>query len=110
MIRYLFVVLQVLAAGAIAMSLGPSQGDSLAQPGIRTYAAYPPQISRMQFLSDDGYAVHTAELKPKRNYDFVRFGRSAPTKKASYDYIRFGKRSSNPLAAFRNVKIQNRRK
>ncbi|KAK6741590.1 hypothetical protein RB195_009450 [Necator americanus] len=37
------------------------------------------------------------EYKPKRNYDFVRFGRSGPAKKASYDYIRFGKRSSDRM-------------
>ncbi|CAJ0600358.1 unnamed protein product [Cylicocyclus nassatus] len=38
--------------------------------------------------------VRLMQYKPKRNYDFVRFGRSgSPSKKASYDYIRFGKRS-----------------
>ncbi|CAB3402110.1 unnamed protein product [Caenorhabditis bovis] len=31
-------------------------------------------------------------FKVKRDYDFVRFGRSAPSKKASYDYIRFGRK------------------
>ncbi|EYC27880.1 hypothetical protein Y032_0008g230 [Ancylostoma ceylanicum] len=40
------------------------------------------------------------EYKPKRNYDFVRFGRSSPAKKASYDYIRFGKRSDSRAAAY----------
>ncbi|CAI2348428.1 unnamed protein product [Caenorhabditis sp. 36 PRJEB53466] len=32
------------------------------------------------------------QFKMKRDYDFVRFGRSAPSKKASYDYIRFGRK------------------
>ncbi|CAI4228985.1 unnamed protein product [Auanema sp. JU1783] len=36
------------------------------------------------------------QVKRRRDYDFVRFGRSEPKKKASYDYIRFGKRSASP--------------
>ncbi|KAF1761160.1 hypothetical protein GCK72_009414 [Caenorhabditis remanei] len=34
----------------------------------------------------------SSQFKMKRDYDFVRFGRSAPIKKASYDYIRFGRK------------------
>ncbi|EPB77200.1 hypothetical protein ANCCEY_03726 [Ancylostoma ceylanicum] len=41
-----------------------------------------------------------AKSLAKRNYDFVRFGRSSPAKKASYDYIRFGKRSDSRAAAY----------
>ena len=42
------------------------------------------------------------EFLEKRDYDFVRFGRSDGTKKAagSYDYIRFGKRSSYDYIRF----------
>ncbi|WKX98200.1 hypothetical protein Q1695_013686 [Nippostrongylus brasiliensis] len=50
------------------------------------------------FADCSSYAsqLPSADYRMKRHYDFVRFGRSGPAKKAaSYDYIRFGKRTSS---------------
>uniref|UniRef100_A0A1I7XSV5 FMRFamide-related neuropeptides-like n=1 Tax=Heterorhabditis bacteriophora TaxID=37862 RepID=A0A1I7XSV5_HETBA len=59
--------------------------------------------------SMDTYQPLSAEFpKQKRDYDFVRFGRSGRMKKASYDYIRFGKRSARDYTSEDLLRIRNR--
>ncbi|CAO4370588.1 unnamed protein product [Caenorhabditis nigoni] len=51
----------------------------------------PPELYQSTRLANL-LARPSSQFKMKRDYDFVRFGRSAPMKKASYDYIRFGRK------------------
>ncbi|CAE54900.1 FMRF-Like Peptide [Caenorhabditis elegans] len=51
----------------------------------------PPELYESTRLSNL-LARPSSQFKMKRDYDFVRFGRAAPIKKASYDYIRFGRK------------------
>ncbi|CAI5444294.1 unnamed protein product [Caenorhabditis angaria] len=51
------------------------------------------QISNEAAVEDVFQRFLADRQKMKRDYDFVRFGRSSPpAKKASYDYIRFGRK------------------
>uniref|UniRef100_A0A8R1IS83 Uncharacterized protein n=2 Tax=Caenorhabditis japonica TaxID=281687 RepID=A0A8R1IS83_CAEJA len=52
----------------------------------------PPELFDSTRLANLIAARPALQFKMKRDYDFVRFGRSAPSKKASYDYIRFGRK------------------
>ncbi|EGT33580.1 CBN-FLP-25 protein [Caenorhabditis brenneri] len=87
---YLLIVAFLISVDGLKQNECPG-GDCHEDIPVDLGLVLPPELYESTRLANL-LARPSSQFKMKRDYDFVRFGRAVPHKKASYDYIRFGRK------------------